>query len=105
MKKTYEIEMNINAVLFGHSVRHKATYITEFTFDPRFENDAKYEEDWAKPCAAIQALNENWTDIIDQLTPFISRSLDSNSDKSIVESYNRRLLSDDGSSFTVTEVF
>lgn len=72
--KKYQVELNINAVVYGHAIRHKATYVIE----------ADIREGW-EDCAAPIALIENWKDIIEQFH-FISPAIGEDK-KSIVENH------------------
>jgi len=101
MKKLFKIEMNINAVVYGNAIKHKAIYTTEFEIDSRFENmigDQMWENNW-KECAAIQAIVENHTDIEDQFSFVIG-----NDRKSVVESYASKILFAETSSLLITEI-
>ncbi len=81
MKKQYQIEMNINAVVYGNAIKHKATYVTEFEIDPRFIGNQAFETH-NQQCAAIQSLVENYSDIADQFGFVLD-----NDKKSVVECY------------------
>ena len=72
--KKYQVELNINAVVYGNAIRHKATYVIE----------ADIREGW-EDCAAPIALIENWKDIIEQFH-FISPAIWEDK-KSIVENH------------------
>lgn len=72
--KKYQVELNINAVVYGNAIRHKATYVIE----------ADIREGW-EDCAAPMALIENWEDIIEQFH-FISPAI-GEGQKSIVENH------------------
>lgn len=98
MKKQYKIEMNINAVVYGNAIRHKATYITELELDSRFENASWFEES-NKKCAAIQALTENYLDVADQFE-FV---LDGDK-KAVVQSYATKILFAEASKVQVTAI-
>lgn len=98
MKKQYKVEMNINAVVYGNAIKHKAVYTTEFELDQRFVGIPSFEECF-KNCAAIQALVENYTDIADQFD-FV---LDNNK-KTVVESYASKILFAESSKLKITEI-
>lgn len=88
--KKYQVELNINAVVYGNRIRHKATYVVE----------ADIRDGW-EDCAATIALIENWEDIIEQFD-FVSIALDQTSRKSIIEAYASKVCFADASKVKVT---
>lgn len=96
--KKYQVEIKINAVIYGNAIRHTAVYVTEFEIDQRFAGIPSFEEGF-KNCAAIQALVENYADVADQFD-FV---LDSNK-KSVVEDYASKILFAESSKVKITEI-
>lgn len=89
--KKYQVELNINAVVYGNAIRHKATY----------EISADIREGW-EDCAAPMALIENWEDIIEQFH-FISPAI-GEGQKSIVENHAADVCFADTSKIKITEI-
>lgn len=89
--KKYQVELNINAVVYGNAIRHKATYVIE----------ADIREGW-EDCAAPMALIENWEDIIEQFH-FISPAI-GEGQKSIVENQAVDVCFAESSKTKVTEI-
>ncbi|MFP6840626.1 MAG: hypothetical protein VB979_00025 [Acinetobacter sp.] len=89
--KKYQVELNINAVVYGNAIRHKATYVIE----------ADIREGW-EDCAAPMALIENWEDIIEQFH-FISPAI-GEGQKSIVENHAANVCFAESSKTKVTEI-
>ena len=90
--KKYQVELNINAVVYGNAIRHKATYVIE----------ADIREGW-EHCAAPIALIENWEDIIGQFD-FIGLALHETSRKSIVENHAANVCFAESSKTKVTVI-
>lgn len=89
--KKYQVELNINAVVKGRAIRHKATY----------EISADIRKGW-EDCAAPIALIENWEDIIEQFD-FILPAIGEGK-KSIVEHYATDVCFADTSKIKITEI-
>lgn len=90
--KKYQVELNINAIVHGYPVRHKASYTIE----------ADIRQGW-EDCAAPMALIENWQDIVGQFD-FIDLASHESSRKAIVEDYAARVCFAEASKIKVTEI-
>lgn len=87
--RKFQVELNINAVVHGRAIRHKACYVCE----------ADIREGW-EYCAAPIALIEHWEDIVDQFD-FILPAIDGTR-KSVVENHAANICFAETSKIKVT---